>query len=200
MLEQHITPVTLEDDRVIIAPMTRQHIDGLFQAGQFASIWEWTTQPYCLTLASTRTWVEQSLLMAKTGALLPFVIIDKSTQKIVGSTSYLNIMLMHKAIEIGFTFLTPSAQKSDINRRCKYLLMCHGFDTLHVNRIAFQTHEKNTSSRNAILGIGATYEGIHRNCRIQHNGSIRSSAFYSVIKPQWSSVKRALINKLNKEY
>ena len=78
------------------------------------------------------------------------------------------------------------------------LLLTHAFETLQLNRVALQTHEKNQASRTAILAIGATFEGIHRDCRIQQDGSIRSSAIYSIIKPEWPHAKSALLAKLTK--
>ncbi|MFT6270304.1 MAG: RimJ/RimL family protein N-acetyltransferase [Alphaproteobacteria bacterium] len=191
-----IHPVRLEDDFVRLTPMRLMHVDDLFQAGQYPEIWQWTSEPYCLTLESTKLWVNWCLSTAQEGDLIPFVILDKTSNSVVGSTSFLNIALDHKVLEIGFTFLTPVAQKSHVNRRCKYLLLAHAFETLNVNRVAFITNDKNTNSRNAILGIGAAYEGTQRNCRIQHNGNIRSSAFFSIIKSEWPAVKLQLKQKI----
>lgn len=103
----------------------------------------------------------------------------------MGSTSYLNVSVEHKAIEIGFIFLTPIAQRGFVNRRCKLLLLTH----------AFQTH-KNKRSRADIVAIGATFEGVHRDCRIQENCSIRSSVFYKIIKSEWPETKCKLLAKL----
>ncbi len=189
---------TLEDEYVALKPMQTDHIKDLYSAGKDLSIWQWTTANYCETLNVTKQWVESCLENVRLNLQRPFVIVDKTQNKIVGSTSYLNIVLEHKSIEIGFTFLNPSAQRSYVNRRCKLLLLTHAFETLKLNRVAFQTHEKNQRSRKAILAIGATFEGIQRDCRIQQNGSVRSSAFYSIIKPEWPQAKSELLAKLTK--
>jgi RimJ/RimL family protein N-acetyltransferase len=190
--------IILEDQYVALKPMQAKHIKGLYSAGKEPSIWQWTTANYCETLGITQKWVESCLEKAYLNIQLPFVIVDKTQDKIVGSTSYLNIFLEHKAIEVGFTFLTPNAQRSFVNRRCKMLLFTYAFETLNLNRVALQTHEKNQRSRTAILAIGATFEGIHRDCRIQQNGCIRSSAIYSIIKPEWPQAKSNLLGKLTK--
>jgi RimJ/RimL family protein N-acetyltransferase len=190
--------IILEDEYVALKPMQTSHINGLYTAGKDLSIWQWTTSKYCETLDTTKQWVESCLENSRLNLQRPFVIVDKTLDKIVGSTSYLNISLEHKAIEIGYTFLNPSAQRSYVNRRCKMVLLTHAFETLNLNRVAFQTHEKNQRSRAAILAIGATFEGIHRDCRIQQDDSIRSSAFYSIIKPEWSLTKSQLLAKLTK--
>jgi RimJ/RimL family protein N-acetyltransferase len=186
----------LEDEYVALKPMQPSHIKDLYHAGKDLAIWQWTTANYCQTLDITKQWVESCIEKARLNLQHPFVIVDKTQNEIVGSTSYLNISVEHKSIEIGFTFLNPSAQRSFVNRRCKLLLLTHAFETLKLNRVAFQTHQKNQRSRNAILGIGATFEGIHRDCRIQQDRSIRSSAVYSIIKPEWPQVKCKLLTKL----
>lgn len=193
----NLQTVILEDKYVKLVPMTIAHSDDLYLAGQDLSIWKWTTFNYCRSPAATKEWVKSCLKNATQGTLLPFVIFDKVTQSIVGSTSYLNINLDHKAIEIGYTFLSPPTQRSHVNRRCKLLLLAHAFETLQLNRVQFQTHEKNDKSRNAISGIGAKFEGITRNCRIQHDGSVRSSAIYSIIKPEWQQVQANLEGKID---
>lgn len=186
----------LEDEYVALKPMQSSHIKDLYRAGKDLAIWQWTTANYCQTLDITKQWVESCIEKARLNLQHPFVIVDKTQNEIVGSTSYLNISIEHKSIEMGFTFLNPNAQRSFVNRRCKLLLLTHAFETLKLNRVAFQTHQKNQRSRNAILGIGATFEGIHRDCRIQQDRSIRSSAVYSIIKPEWPQVKCKLLTKL----
>jgi RimJ/RimL family protein N-acetyltransferase len=186
----------LEDEYVALKPMQSSHIKDLYRAGKDLAIWQWTTANYCQTLDITKQWVESCIEKAHLNLQQPFVIEDKTQNEIVGSTSYLNISAEHKSIEIGFTFLNPNAQRSFVNRRCKLLLLIHSFETLKLNRVAFQTHHKNQRSRTAISAIGATFEGIHRDCRIQQDGSIRSSAIYSIIKPEWPQVKCKLLAKL----
>jgi RimJ/RimL family protein N-acetyltransferase len=188
--------VKLEDEYIALEPMTLAHAVDLYLAGQDLSIWQWTTSNYCASQNTTEAWVNTCLNNALSGTQLPFVIVDKLKNKVVGSTSFLNIAMEHKTIEIGYTFLSPEAQRSHVNRRCKLLLLTHAFETLSVNRVAFQTHEKNNKSRTAILGLGAKFEGIHRYARIQQSGSIRNSAFYSIIKPEWQDVKQHLEDKI----
>ncbi|MGS2721256.1 GNAT family N-acetyltransferase [Paraglaciecola aestuariivivens] len=190
--------VILDDQVVTLMPMQRQHIDPLYEAGKFAEIWQWTTEPYCLTRASTKAWVEFCLAEKQKQQQYPFVIFDKKQNTIVGSSSYLNISENHKCIEIGYSFLTPNAQGSQINKRCKWLLLNYAFTTLNFNRVAFQTHEHNHTSRRAILALGASFEGILRQHRILPNGQTRSSAVYSVIQSEWPQVSQLIQTKLHK--
>lgn len=189
-------PTVLENEYVSLRPMHIEHTLALHAAGKDSAIWQWTTHPYCLTLELTQQWVKTCLDNAAKHTQYPFVIVANATQQIVGATSYLNIAPLHKAIEIGYTFLSPTAQRTHINRNCKMLLLSHAFETHGYQRVALQTHEKNAVSRAAILGIGAKFEGIQRNCRIQHDGSTRSSAIYSIIRQEWPSVKAKLAQSL----
>ncbi|GLR69356.1 GNAT family N-acetyltransferase [Agaribacter marinus] len=195
MFDQNII---LEDDYVALSPMEQRHVDALHEAGKYSEIWRWTTSQYCYTHDSTSAWVSECIEKRMNKSQYPFVIYDKVSKAIVGSSSYLNISAKHKVIEIGYTFLTPSAQKSFVNRRCKFLLLSYAFDVLNVNRVAFQTSEKNTCSRKAILGLGAVFEGINRHCRVLENGDLRSSAVYSVISDEWDDVKQNLKSKLTR--
>jgi N-acetyltransferase len=192
-----LPPVILEDEFVVLRPIELSHLEGLYQACQLPSIWRWYAYSYCESLEATKLWIENCIENNHKGQQQAFVIVDKMKDKIVGSSSYLNIDLANKAIEIGSTFLAPEAQRSHINRRCKLMLLSHAFETLQVNRVALQTHEHNSQSRNAILGIGAQFEGILRMNRVYLDGSVRSSAFYSVIKPHWQDTKSRLMDKIS---
>jgi len=193
-----LKPIELEDDKIKLMPMTLGHCHALTEAGDDLTIWQWTTFNYCKDLKTTTAWVNSCLASQKVNQQLPFVIIDKQSNKIVGSTSFLNISPDHLAIEVGYTFLNPKFQRSFVNRHCKLLLLNYAFEQLNANRVALQTHEKNDKSRKAILGIGAKFEGVQRNCRIQEDGTIRSSAFFSIIKSEWPTVKLNLTKKIIK--
>lgn len=186
-------PSLLADQKVELQLMTLDHAQGLYQAGQHPDIWQWTMSNYCPSLQGTEQWIQQCLSRLANHQQIPFVIVEKSTQRIVGSTSYLHLAPEHKALEIGYTFLTPEAQGTGINRHCKYLLLQYAFEQLKVNRVCLQTNQNNKRSRAAISAIGATFEGILRNDRIMANGDIRSSAFYSILNNEWQLIKQQLL-------
>lgn len=189
-------PQIFESEFVRIEPMTMAHAEDLMLAGSAPELWRYIVPNRCETLESTKHWVDFFLNEQKAGKLIPFVIYDKRTEKIVGQTTYVNIDRQHKGIEVGYTFIQPEVQRSGLNRQCKYMLITHAFETLGANRVQLQTSEKNDKSRNAILGIGAQFEGIRRYDRIQGDGSIRSSAYFSIVKPEWPQTKQTLINKM----
>jgi len=190
-------PVIFESEFVRIEPMTLEHAEDLMAAGSAPELWRFIIPNRCETLESTKHWINFFHDEQKAGKLIPFVIFDKKQQKIVGQTTYVNIDRHHKGIEVGYTFIQPNVQRSGLNRQCKYMLITHAFENLGANRVQLQTSEKNDKSRNAILGIGAKFEGIRRYDRIQGDGSIRSSAYFSIIKPEWRETKQALIDKMS---
>ena len=127
---------------------------------------------------------------------MAFAIIDKATQKIAGSTRFMKANLPNKRVEIGFTFLGKSWQKTQINTEAKLLMLTHAFETMELNRVELLTDYLNTASRNAILRLGAKDEGILRNHMVMPDGRVRDSVIYSIIKNEWPGVKQHLNFKL----
>jgi RimJ/RimL family protein N-acetyltransferase len=107
-------------------------------------------------------------------------------------------MLRELGLEIGWTWLTPSAQRTGINTECKYLLLRHAFEQLHAIRVQLNTHYLNIQSQRAIERLGAVKEGILRNNRIMPDGSYRHSVYYSVIEDEWPQVKAGLEAKMRR--
>ncbi|MDF2653327.1 MAG: acetyltransferase, family [Paenibacillus sp.] len=113
------------------------------------------------------------------GLRFPFVIFDKSTSEIVGSTSYLDISLLNRKLEIGGTWLDPKVWRTGVNTECKYLLLKYGFEELNLIRVQFRTDTRNERSNLAIQRIGAQFEGTLRQEMIVREGYIRDSNVYT---------------------
>ena len=101
-------------------------------------------------------------------------------------------------MEIGFTFIASSRQRSVINTEAKYLMLVHAFETWQVNRVELLTDILNTKSRNAIARIGAREEGILRNHMVMRDGRIRDSVIFSIVRGEWPAAKLALEQKLKR--
>ncbi len=127
---------------------------------------------------------------------MPFVIVKRDTEQIVGSTRFWKIDRTNKKLEIGHTWLRQSVQRSVINTEAKYLLLAYAFEVMGCVRVQFTTDELNERSRAAILRIGAKMEGIVRNERIMPDGRKRNSIRFSIIDSEWPDVKAALQQKL----
>ena len=99
----------------------------------------------------------------------------------------------HKRLEIGWTWVGTAYQRSGANREAKLLQLTHAFETLEANRVEFKTHSRNEPSRNALAGIGATFEGVFRHHMIMPDGSLRDSAYFSITNVEWPTVKARLM-------
>jgi RimJ/RimL family protein N-acetyltransferase len=126
------------------------------------------------------------------GTSQPFAVIDLAQERVVGSTRYLNWTPQDRGVEIGWTWIAPSVQRTGVNTDCKYLLLRQAFEVLGAIRVQFKTHHLNVKSRQAIERLGAVKEGILRNHMIMPDGSYRHSVFYSIIESEWPQVKKAL--------
>ncbi|WP_209121137.1 GNAT family N-acetyltransferase [Alkalihalobacillus sp. BA299] len=191
-----ITPVKLIGERVILLPLEVHHIQELFDAGNNPDIWAYMPMKV-QSIEDMKYLVNEALQARGQGSEFPFVILDKDSEKIVGSTRFLNISIPNRNLEIGWTWLSPTVWRTRINTECKYLLLKHCFETLGTIRVQIKTDSRNVRSQQAIERIGAVKEGVHRNHIIMHDGYFRDTVFYSVIDKEWMLVKNKLESMLS---
>jgi RimJ/RimL family protein N-acetyltransferase len=190
-----VEPVVLEGRKVRLEPLTLDHVPRLAEVALEPAIWQWTlARP--TDEAGLRAWAEAAIAGRAAGTELPFVTIDASTGRPIGSTRYMNIVLEHRRLEIGWTWVAPAWQRTGANREAKLLMLGHAFDDLGCRRVEFKTDSLNEPSRTALLGIGATFEGIFRNHMVMPGGRMRHSAYYSVIDEEWPAVRAGLERSL----
>lgn len=181
-------PVMLEGDKVRLIPLDRSHFNELIVSGSDPRIWEFVSINGS-DGARLRTHLESAVLKRATGEQYPFTVVDKASGRLVGSTMFHNIFAEHKKLEIGWTWYAPEFWRTGYNRECKLLLLTHCFEVLGAHRVQLVTDETNQRSRSAILGIGASFEGVLRNDRIRENGMQRHTVVYSIISQEWEAVK-----------
>ena len=192
-----VTPVTLTGRRVRMEPLAERHLDDLARVAYDAAVWRWTiAQP--IDDAGLRAWLDTALANAATGTEVPFATIDLASGRAIGSSRFMTIAPEHRRLEIGWTWVGTEFQRTGANREAKLLQLTHAFETLDAERVEFKTHARNLASRAALLGIGATFEGVLRHHTIMPDGSNRDSAFYGVIAPEWPAVKARLQAKLDR--
>ncbi len=188
---QTVEPVTLQGRIVRLEPLSLDHVAGLAGVGLDPAIWRWTiARP--ATEDDLRAWAEAALANRAAGTEMPFVTIDAATGRPIGSSRFMNIVLEHRRLEIGWTWIAPPWQRSGANREAKLLQLRHAFEVLGCRRVEFKTDSRNEASRNALLGIGAQFEGIFRNHMVMPEGPMRHSAWYSVIDEEWPAVRDRL--------
>ncbi len=189
--------VVLEGQKVRLEPLSLTHKDGLCEAILDGELWNLfvTLVP---PINEMNTFFHNAEMAYESGDSLVFAIIDKATNKVAGSTRFMKANFPYKRLEIGFTFLGETWQKTGINTEAKFLLLSHAFEALQFNRVELITDYLNTKSRNAILRLGAKEEGIMRSHMIMPNGRVRDSVLYSIVKHEWEGVKQNLIFKLSR--
>jgi N-acetyltransferase len=188
-------PVILEGEKVKLVPLEHTHFTGLIAVAKHEKIWEHIS----INGADSERLLQHlksAVLKRGTGEQYPFTVIDKKTNKIIGSTLFHNIFPEHRKLEIGWTWYDPAYWRTGYNRECKLLLLTYCFETLETVRVQLQTDETNQRSRTAILGIGAVFEGIMRKERIRANGIFRNTVMYSIIDDEWPVVKAKLAGSL----
>jgi len=190
-----VEPVVLEGEFVRLEPMRVDHLPALVKVGLEESLWKWTIADI-KTDADMERYVRAALADQMLGTALPFVTVDKQSGKIVGSTRFGNIDTVNGRAEIGWTWINPEWQRTAINTEAKLLMLTHAFEEWKCIRVELKTDANNEKSRNAITRIGATEEGTLRNHMICESGRFRDSVYFSIIKPEWESVKAKLASKL----
>lgn len=186
----------LEGPRVRLEPIARLHLSMLRANCDDPALWElvFGSNPF-LTNTDVETWFADA---SAGGDRLAFAIIDKPSGEVIGSTRYADIQPQHRKLEIGWTFIAQSHWRTHVNTECKYLLLEYAFERWNAERVQFKAEAINMRSRNAIAGIGATYEGTLRSFRIKpETGEIRDTSFYSIIRPEWPAVKARLAGRLH---
>ena len=192
------TPVTLYGKSVRLEPMRREHLPGLTAAGAYEDLWKWT-RDFAHTPESMSAYVEQALADAVAGRAIPFVTIDRASGTVIGSTRFANIDPHNRHVEIGWTWITPSFQRTHVNTEAKYLMLCHAFEKWGCARVELKTDVLNERSRKAMLRMGAKEEGTLRKHVLAYNNRWRDTIYYSVLDTEWPEVKGFLLHSLDRE-
>jgi N-acetyltransferase len=190
-----VAPVILEGQHVRLEPLSAAHEESLNAAAADGDLWNSTVTVVPLP-DGMADYIAVALKAQSDGHELPFVIIRKSSGQVVGSTRFYWIDREHRRVEIGYTWLAQSAQRSAVNTEAKLLLLTHAFERWRCIRVTFVTDVLNKQSRTAILRLGAKQEGILRNHLIMPNGRLRDSVVFSIIETEWPEVKANLGAKL----
>ena len=204
-----VSPVTLEGRWVRLEPLDRGHAAGLLAAASGSrDTYGFTTVPR--TAAETTAYIGGALAEQAAGRALPFATIDRARGAVVGCTRLFNIEFWPwpagnpnqrgvdrpDVAEIGWTWLAASAQRTPINTEAKLLMLAHAFDVWRVHRVSLMTDARNQRSRDAILRLGARFDGVLRAARPASDGAIRDTAAFSILEAEWPAVRANLEARL----
>jgi len=192
-----LTVVELEDEHVRLEPLTLDHVAGLEQAAADGELWNLRVT-YVPPPGAMRAYVEKALAMQSAGGSLPFAVRDKRDGAIAGSTRYYDFAEDVPRVSIGYTWYGASRQHTHVNTACKLLLAGYAFDTLGCASVMWETDILNTRSQRAIERLGAHRDGLMRQHKRRHDGTIRDTVSYSIIAAEWPQARRALVAKLRR--
>jgi RimJ/RimL family protein N-acetyltransferase len=204
-----VAPVTLEGRWVRLEPLSRSHAAGVLAAASGArDTYGFTLVPG--TAAETTAYIAGALAEQDAGRALPFATVDRARGAVVGCTRLFNIEFWPwppgnanqrgadrpDVVEIGWTWLSGAAQRTPINTEAKLLMLTHAFDHWRVHRVSLMTDARNQRSRNAILRLGARFDGVLRAARPASDGAIRDTAAFSILDAEWPAVRANLEARL----
>lgn len=188
-------PTVLEGAHVRLEPLSADHLDGLCAVGLDPELWQWIPAPV-RNADEMRAYVQDALEEQRRGFALPFATLLKTDRRVVGCTRYANISREDRRLEIGWTWVGRSWQRSAVNTEAKYLMLRHAFEGLGCIRVELKTDALNERSRRAILRIGAKQEGVFRRHKMTHTGRVRDTVYFSILLEEWPDVKARLETRL----
>jgi RimJ/RimL family protein N-acetyltransferase len=192
-----VEPVILEGYGLRVLPLALQHEAGLQAAAADGALWtiRVTSVP---EPENTRKYIEDALAMREAGNRFAFVVQDAASGKVLGCSSYHDILPAVKRVEIGYTWYAKSVQRTHVNTACKLLLMTHAFETLACHVVGWRTDNFNFASQAAIERLGARKDGVIRGHALRRDGTIRDTVMYSLRAGEWPEVRGQLLYALNK--
>lgn len=206
---------TLRGRHVQLEPLSLDHVDALAAAGGAdRDSFGYTPVPH--DAESARRYVELALADHAVGRVVPFAVRDLATGTVVGSTRFLDLEVFvfpppwqsgipaprpdadhpPTVAEVGATWYSAAAQGTAVNPEAKLLLFRHAFGSWRVERVTLKTDARNERSRRAILGVGALFEGIRRVQTTATDGTLRDTAYYSIVAAEWPEVEARLTSRL----
>ncbi|QXL84724.1 GNAT family N-acetyltransferase [Comamonas sp. NLF-1-9] len=192
-----VQPVTLRDRGLRLEPLALAHEAGLAAAAADGALWRIrvTSVP---EPADTRAYIETALAARAAGKRFAFAVIDEASERVLGSTSYHDILPAVRRVEIGYTWYAQSVQRTHVNTSCKLLMMGHAFDTLGCHVVGWRTDNYNFASQRAIERLGARKDGVIRGHALRRDGSIRDTVMYSMRAGEWPEARAQLLYLLER--
>ena len=187
-----VEPVTLRRGGLLLEPLALSHEEGLRQAAADGELWRIrvTSVP---EPQDTRTYIEAALQGRAEGQRFAFAVIDEASGRVLGSTSYHDILPAVRRVEIGYTWYAKSVQRSHVNTTAKLLMMGHAFEQLQCHVVGWRTDNFNFASQRAIERLGARKDGVIRGHALRRDGTIRDTVMYSMRSGEWPEARAQLL-------
>ena len=181
-----------------LEPIDPAHREGVEAISRDADTWAWIDRRVPGDQAAFAAWFDARLAATRAGREWCFVTHSLAGGEPIGSSSYVNVRPEHAGIEIGWTWLHPSAWRTGANLEAKLLMLDHAFDELGCMRVEFKTDARNERSRAALAALPTTFEGIFRKHMLTPVVGVRDSAYYSIVDDDWPEVREQLASRLSR--
>ncbi len=190
----YVEPIALTGLHVVLEPLALSHLAGLQAACADGALWKlwYTSVPEPEKMAEN---IAFRLGKQREGSMVPLVVKRAEDGRVVGATTFCNIVAEQRRVEIGYTWYAQSAQRSALNTEAKLLMLTHAFEQVQCVAVEFRTHWMNQQSRAAIERLGAKLDGVLRS-HIGRHGELRDTCVYSILATEWPTVKLHLQQRL----
>jgi RimJ/RimL family protein N-acetyltransferase len=183
----------LEDDKVILRPITIADVDSLEGYVQNEpELWQFSLvaiqKPEDL-----KGYIQTAIQSRNDKTAYPFIVIDKASQSYVGSTRFYDVQLAFETTQLGYTWYSKKVWGTGLNQHCKYLLLKFAFEKMNFKRVEFRADNNNKRSIAAMQKIGCTVEGVLRSHLPKPDGTRRDSIVLSITKEDWEKKVKSLI-------
>ncbi len=200
--------VTLTGSHVELVPLARAHAAVLLRLATDPRD-HYPFMSVANDVNGIREYIQTALDEQARGLALPFATCSRATGAVVGSTRFARVehwdwpagsaeTRFMDAVEIGWTWLSPDAQRTGINTEAKLLMLTHAFETWGVRRVVLKTDSRNQRSRDAIARVGFHFEGVLRQHGPGWDGRPRDVAYFTLLEAEWPEVKATLAEKLRR--
>jgi RimJ/RimL family protein N-acetyltransferase len=183
--------ISLEGHGIRLEPLAASHGVALAAAAADGNLWElwFTSVP---APGDTARYIDDALEGQRLGTMLPWAVREMSSNTIIGTTRYHDIVPRIDRVEIGYTWYAARWQRTHVNTTCKLLLLSHAFDALGCQVVGLRTDNFNFASQRAIAALGAHQDGVLRHHQARRDGTVRDSVMFSILAAEWPDVKRHL--------
>jgi RimJ/RimL family protein N-acetyltransferase len=186
---QTLADLTLSNDRVTLRRIRLGDRAAFERIVYEPEIWQYFVARIT-TAADLDEFLETAIRDTLNGTRIVFAIVDRGTDRIVGSSAYGNIAKGDRRLEIGWSWLCAAARRTGINRAAKLALLDHAFTELDCERVEFKTDVLNAAARAGLAGIGATEEGVLRSFNYMPGGRRRDVVYYSILRGEWPAIRQ----------
>ncbi|PWK81904.1 RimJ/RimL family protein N-acetyltransferase [Lentzea atacamensis] len=184
----------MEGKHVRLEPLSLDHAEELFEVTRDPAIWTWLLSGQPRDVGDMRSWIAEALEQREA-----FAQIEVASGRVVGTTSFYEVVPAHRRLVIGFTIVGSEWQGTAINPEAKLLLLSEAFDVRGALRVAWYTDAQNVRSQRAIEKLGAVRDGVLRAHMTRPDGTQRDTVVYSMVASEWPAARERLTSRVSRD-